>query len=80
MAAVERIHGQQALAARFAARILDEAESLEGGARALVGAGEVAFAVVGVRQREIALRDAEAVTDAFEIAARDGQQLACAAR
>ena len=75
---VERDHRQQPLARGLAPRVLDLAKA---GARregARPCAREVEAAVIGVPERDVALRDAEAVADAVELGARLREQLAAA--
>jgi hypothetical protein len=76
VASVERAHREEALAGGLAAGVGEVAEGLArdegGGARGV----EVSVAVIGVREGDVALGEAEAIADGVEVAAGGAEQLA----
>ena len=75
---VEGDHGEESLAGRLAARVLQLAEARPGSEGAGAGAGEVRRAVVGVAEGDVALGDAEPVADGVEPGPRLGEEIAAA--
>ena len=73
---VEGDHREQALARRLAARVLHLAKAGSRGEGARSCAREVEAPVVGVPERHVALRDAEAIADAIELGARLREEVA----
>src|ERR1019366_10147348 len=75
---VEGDHREEPLAGRFAPRVLHLAEARARREGSSPSAGEIEGAMIGMTERHVALRDAEAIPDPIELGAGLGEQTATA--